>query len=229
MLFGAFSLMQRGGPVMWALLLVSFFALVLFVERALFLHKGQIRTTAFLDGIKNLLRKRRRMEALTVCENTPGPVASVVKAGLLHVDASEEKLRTALQEAALVEIPILERRIGTLAALARVAPLLGMLGTVLGMYRAFHAIGTSEQASYPTFGMLLNGVAQALITTLIGLAIAILCHLAHHFLHGRIRALVQDMEYCGHQLMTFLLRELPAEQAAATDPAPPATPEGKRP
>jgi biopolymer transport protein ExbB len=124
---------------MWVLLALSAVAAVVFVERALYLHRGQIRSTAFLTGIKNILAKRRLIEAITVCEETPGPVAVVVKAALLHHEADESKLRLAVQEAALIELPTLERRMGALAAIAQVAPLLGLLGTVLGMLRTFHA------------------------------------------------------------------------------------------
>ena len=75
-----FSLFAKGGPMMWVLLGLAILTLMLFIERALYLHRGQIRSTEFINGIKNILSKRRIVEALTVCEETPGPVAAVVKA-----------------------------------------------------------------------------------------------------------------------------------------------------
>ncbi len=72
-----FSLFAQGGPMMWLLLAMGIIALMLFVERALFLHRGQIQSTEFIGGIKNILSKRRIVEALTVCEETPGPVATL--------------------------------------------------------------------------------------------------------------------------------------------------------
>jgi biopolymer transport protein ExbB/TolQ len=131
------ELFWLGGPIMWVLLGLSTIGLVLFVERALFLHRGQIRTTQFLEGIKNIVRKRRVVEALTVAEETPGPVAAMVKAGLLHYDEAEERIRGAMTEAALVEIPVLERRLGAIAVIAQTAPVLGLLGTILGMIEAY--------------------------------------------------------------------------------------------
>lgn len=92
--------------MMWVLLALSVVGTLLFIERLLYLHRGQIRSTAFVGGIKNILAKRRLMEALTVCEETPGPVAAVVKSALLHADEDEQKMRLAVQEAALVEIPV---------------------------------------------------------------------------------------------------------------------------
>src|SRR5258708_3917584 len=107
----SYSIFAKGGPVMWLLVLLGLSAIILFIERALFLHRGQIRSTEFLGGIKNLLQKQRLMEALTLCEETPGPVAKVVKAGLRHAMDDEQAMRFAIQEAAIVEIPVLERRI----------------------------------------------------------------------------------------------------------------------
>lgn len=199
-----FSLIERGGSVMWVLLLVSLFGFVIFLERTLFLHRGQIRTSQFLDGIRNLVEKGRRLEALTLCEDMPGPIPGVVKAILMQAGKSEGIMRKAAEEAALVEIPILERRIGVIATIARIAPLLGLLGTVLGMIEAFFGVPLSGSTGYPTFGLLLGGISQALLTTAFGLMIAIMAHVAHHFLHGRVRALVHDMEYTGHNLIQLM-------------------------
>src|SRR5438094_443089 len=125
------SLFAKGGPVMWVLAALALVGLMLFIERTLYLHRGHIRAKAFIEGIKNTLAKRRLVEALTICEETPGPVAAVVKAALLHADDSAETLRFHVQEAGIVELPVLERRLGSIAAIAQVAPLVGLLGTVL--------------------------------------------------------------------------------------------------
>ncbi len=204
-----FSLIERGGPLMWPLLVLSLIGFVFFVERTLYLHKGQIRTNTFVDGIKNLVRKRRLLEALTVCEETPGPVASVVKAALLNHDKSEEKMRGAIRDAALVEIPTLERRVGTIAAIAKVSPMVGLLGTIVALLNAF--VLMQEKGPYANAATFSGDVAQALITTATGLAIAIMAYLAHHFLHGRVRALVHDMEWVGNDIIQFLNRDVPEE------------------
>lgn len=201
----SYSVFAKGGPVMWLLFLVGLAAVVIFVERALYLHRGQIRSTEFLNGIKNLLAKGRLMEALTLCEETPGPVAAVVKAGLRHASDDEQGLRFAVQEAAVTEIPALERRIGALAAIAQIAPLLGLLGTLLGMIRTFWLF--NQGGNYATPAVLSGGMWEALLAAAAGLAVAIPVHLARHFLHGRVRALVHDMEWVGNELMRYLLRE----------------------
>ncbi|MDP2136501.1 MAG: MotA/TolQ/ExbB proton channel family protein [Candidatus Didemnitutus sp.] len=215
-----YSLFAQGGPVMWLLVAVGFVALVVFVERALYLHRGQIRSTEFLNGIKNLLQRDRLMEALTLCEETPGPVAAVVKAGLRHASDDEQGMRFAVQEAALTEIPTLERRIGALAAIAQIAPLLGLLGTLLGMIKTFWLF--NQSGNYATPAVLSGGVWEALLTAAAGIAIAIPVHLARHFLHGRVRALVHDMEWVGNELMRYLLREHRNGAGAGKNDHPPA-------
>ena len=185
------------------ILFMAAIALVLFVERALFLHRGQIRSKAFLDGIKNTLDRRRLVEAVTICEETPGPVAAVVKAALMHAGQSPEKLRHAVQEAAIVEIPSLERRLGSLAAIGQVAPLAGLLGTLFGMVMTFRAF--MQGAEFATASALAGGLWQALIATAASLMLAIPVHLAHHFLSGRVRALSRDMEWAANEIVDYLL------------------------
>ena len=198
-----FSILAQGGPMMIVLLIMAVAGVVLFVERLLFLHRGQIRSASFVDGIKNILAKRRVMEALTVCEETPGPVAAVTKAALLNVHADADKMRFAVQEAGIIEIPALERRLGSIAAIAQIAPLVGLLGTLLGMATTFHAFMTSG-AEYATASALSEGMWRALLVSIGGLTIAIPAHLGHHFLSGRVRAIVSDVEWAGNEIMRFL-------------------------
>jgi biopolymer transport protein ExbB len=212
-----FSLLAQGGPMMIVLLVMAVTGLVLFIERLLFLHRGQIRSTAFLDGIKNILAKRRVIEALTVCEETPGPVAAVVKAALLNVRADSDRMRFAVQEAGIVEIPALERRLGSIAAIAQIAPLVGLLGTLLGMATTFHAF-MSGGSEYATALALSTGMWQALLVSIGGLAIAIPAHLGYHFLSGRVRAIVRDVEWAGNEIMRFLQTEYQGDDLVADDP-----------
>jgi biopolymer transport protein ExbB len=204
--------MEQGGPLMWLLLALSLLGFVFFCERTLYLHRGQTDADSFLSGIKNLVRKRRVIEALTVCEESPGPLPNIVKAALLQHGQPPERMRLAVQDAALVEIPLLERRIGTIAAIARISPLIGLLGTVAAMLTAFeklHAAGSYADAS-----LLAGLMLQGLLTTAVGLAIAAMATLAHHFLHGRLRALVHEMEWAANDIMQFLQSNVPDEGAA---------------
>ena len=207
------NFISQGGPVMYPLLFISLLGFVLFVERSLFLHKGQIGTQDFLSGIKNLVRKKRLVEALTLCEDTPGPMARIMKSALLNYGESRETIRSAIQSAAIVEIPTLERRIGTIAALARVAPLLGFLGTLIAAFQALYSFESFNGDS----GVLSRLLAEALITSASGLAISVMAMLAYHFLSGRVRALVHDFEWVGHDIHEFLSMQSDTELSKFED------------
>jgi biopolymer transport protein ExbB len=210
------SLFTKGGPMMWVLLALALLLLVLCIERTLYLHRGQIRAKAFVDGIKNILAKRRLVEALTVCEETPGPVDAVVKAALLHAEDPADAMRFHVQEAAVIELPALERRLGSIAAVAQLAPLVGLLGTVLGMGATFLAF----EKDYMAASALARGMWQALLSVAGSLMLAIPAHLAHHFLSGRVRAIVRDVEWSANEIMKYLLTEYRS--------APPATGGGEK-
>lgn len=205
-----FSVLSNGGPMLIPLIGLSLVALVFIVERTLFLHRGRIRAAEFLDGVRNNLRHGRLVEALTACEQAPGPVARVVKASLLHTRDGEPRMRAAAEEAALLELPILERRIGSISAIAKLAPLLGMLGTVIALLKAFLTLrSTGHYASADQFS---GDIAGALVTTAAGLGISAVAHLGVHFLNGRVRALVHDIEWAAVASIRFVCHELPAER-----------------
>lgn len=204
--------------MMWVLAVLAVLGVMLFIERTLYLHRGHIRAKAFVDGIKNILAKRRLVEAMTVCEETPGPVAVVVKAALLHADDSAEAMRFHVQEAAVIELPALERRLGSIAAIAQVAPLVGLLGTILGMITTFAAFAQGGDYARPS--MLAAGIWQALLATAGSLMLAIPAHLAYHFLSGRVRAIVRDIEWSGNEIMKYLLTEYRGVPPVADLPEP---------
>ena len=204
--------------MMWVLLALAALGVLLFIERTLFLHRGQIRAKAFVDGIKNTLAKRRLVEALTLCEETPGPVAVVVRAALLHADDPAEVMRFHVQEAGIVELPALERRLGSIAAIAQVAPLVGLLGTVLGMIATFAAFERGGNYAVPS--ALSAGVWQALLATAGSLMIAVPAHLAYHFLSGRVRAIVRDMEWSANEVMKYLLTDYRGVRTTVVEDVP---------
>lgn len=146
-------------------------------------------------------------------------MAAVVKAALLHADDSPEVMRFYVQEAAVVEIPALERRLGSIAAIAQAAPMVGLLGTILGMIATFYAF----EHDYATPSALSKGMWQALLATAASLMLAIPANLAYHFLSSRVRAIVRDVEWAGNEIMKYLLtdyREPPAAEAPAPRPPP---------
>jgi len=184
------------------------------MERVLFLHRNQIRSREFLAGIENTLKKGRLVEALTVCQDTPGPAAAMVKAGLMSFRKSDEEIRESVREAAVVELGPIKRRIGALYAITHVAPIFGLLGTLIGLIDAFSQY--EEQGVYLNAGFLSGSMWQALISTATGLALSAVCILGHHFLVGRINSIVQEMEWLGSELLLSFV-EIKANASISTE------------
>jgi biopolymer transport protein ExbB len=205
-----FSFPFDAGPFVWLLLVLAFLALVFVVERALFLHRGLVLSSDFIEGVRNNLRAGRPLEALAACEESPGPVPRVVKAALLRASSGEEAMRAAATEAALLELPVLERRLGSIAAIGRVAPLLGLAGAIFAGFDLATAL--RDGSVYGSADGLLLVVQGALATAGFAMVIAAGCALGHHFLIGRVRSIVTEMEIAAHSIITFVRHELPEEK-----------------
>jgi len=189
---------------MWPLLILSVIALIVFIERVLYLHRNQIKSREFLSGIENSLSKGRLIEALTVCQETLGPAASMVKAGLLVFRKTNPEIRESVREAAVVELGPIKRRIGVLAAFSHAGPLFGILGTVIGLIDAFTAY--QEDGVYVNAGNLASGAWQALISSATGIALGLVCLLGHHFLVSRVKAVTEEMEWLGQEFMSMIVK-----------------------
>jgi biopolymer transport protein ExbB len=197
------KLMNEGGPVMWIILVCSVLALFIFLTKVFQFHRDEIRVRELLRGLFNVLQRDGIVEALTLCDNTPGPVAKLLSAGILAHQRGDTDIRAAIDDAALEELPKLERHISLLATLSAILPLLGLLGTVLGMLSAFEAIQASEYFSLSAIGAPL---AQALLTTAAGLTAAIPCHIGCNYLIDRVESITLDMEKAALELTGFFDR-----------------------
>src|SRR2546422_5456591 len=134
--------LSNGGPVLWLILISSAVAISVFIERYLHCHRAQINSTEFLNGVRTVLKRDNVVEALSICDATAGPVARLVKTAILNRDFGRERVREALEEAGLTEVPLLEAKLNLLATIAQLAPLLGLLGTELGFIRTFNKMHT---------------------------------------------------------------------------------------
>ncbi len=214
------SLMHLGGILMWPILIGGVIALAVFLNRFLHLHRARIRTDDFLKGIFNILARGNTAEAISICDDTPGPVAHLVRTALQRRDQSEAVLARAVDSAALAELARLERGFGLLATVARVAPILGVFGTVAGMIRTLLVI--QRQSPLVQVGDLAAGIWQALLTTAAGLALALLAWIAYNLLAAKIQAIASDMERAAGDLLAFLAAPPPPAESparpAAEDP-----------
>lgn len=191
--------MEQGGPVMWPLLAFSVLGLAVAIERFFALRKARINVNEFLAKVRKALMVNRSLrDAVKLCEQYQGPVASVMKAGLLKFGQPKEDIEKTIENAALFEMGRLERGLAILATTANVAPLLGFLGTVTGMIGSFDALakqGLSNPAA------VFAGVSEALITTATGLIIAIPIQLLYNYFMTRINKFVRDIETAANMLI----------------------------
>ena len=197
------TLMQQGGPLMWLLLFNAFIAFVIFCERFLYYHRAHINTADFVAGIRNALNHGNTAESLALCDETPGPVAEVIKAGISTRDRRREEIHEAMEDAARIEVARLERRLVVLATIAQITPLIGFLGTVAGLISMFKVM---QATLLPNPGQLAGGVWEALLTTAGGLVVAIPAYVGYNYLVSRMQLLVLDMEKAANEIINLLTR-----------------------
>jgi biopolymer transport protein ExbB len=182
----------NGGLIVWPILTILAFGIAIVIERVIFLLRKRLDTDGFIGNINALVAGRKWDECSKICTNHEDkPVARVVAAGLACYRMRREEMENALQEAILKEVPTMERFLSTLGMLAAIAPLLGLLGTVTGMIDTFHVItlhGTGDPR------MMSGGISEALVTTMLGLSVAIPIMLAHTLLNRAVDNHIGQME-----------------------------------
>jgi biopolymer transport protein ExbB len=201
------ELLRHGGIVIWLLFLTGAVALSVFVERLLHYHREQINSLDFLNGVRTVLKRDNVVEALSICDATPGPVPRLVKTAILSRDRGRDGIREALTEAGLVEVPRLEEKLGLLATIAQIAPIMGFLGTIIGLMEVFQVLQVHGVAA-PT-GALAGGVWKALVNSGAGLAISIPVYAGYNYLVSRVSSIVLDMEKSSAEILNVLAEPRP--------------------
>lgn len=199
------TLLASGGPVIWLILIAAATAAVVFVERALFCHRAQINSAEFLNGVRTVLKRNNVVEAIAICDATAGPVARLVKAAILHREQGRDRVREAVEEAGLIEVPLLEEKLNLLATIAQIAPLLGLFGTLIGFIRVFLQLqesGLYAHLSGP--GSLAAGISESLICATAGIALAIPAHAGYNYLVSRVNKIVLDMERAAAEIVNII-------------------------
>ncbi len=199
-----------GGATMYPLALLMFIACVIFLERFLYLHKGKIRAIEFVAGIKSSLVKNRLLEAITICDESFGPIPRVVKEALVNSEKPSEEMSQAVNSAAINQFTLLSRRISSIALIAKIAPLIGLMGTVLALLGIFHTMG--ESGSYVSAAKMSQYIYEALISSAFGLFISITCWIAYSFLNSKLKALAQDIDWSANEVLLFIIRKMPENE-----------------
>ena len=190
---------------MWPILLCSIFALAIIIERIWYMRKIQIDTRQFLNRILDKMKRHQIKEALEICEVRRNPISRILKAGILKYDRGRQQIKEAIEDAALYEEPHLEKNMTALATIAHISPLLGLLGTVVGLVRCFQVIQAKATTMQPVSpGDLAGGIWEALLTTVAGLVIAIPAFVVYNYLVSRINNFILEMEKASTELVNFL-------------------------
>ena len=195
-------LLAHGTLMTWLLLALSAIVIIVFIERLLHYHRAQINSMEFLNGVRNVLKRENVVEALSICDATPGPVARLVKTAILNRDRGREGVRDALEEAGLLEVPRLEDKLNLLATIAQIAPLMGLLGTVMGFMSMFSEL--QQSGAFATPDRLAGGIWGALISMAGGLAVAIPTYAGYNYLVSRVNSIVLDMEKASTEILNIV-------------------------
>ena len=201
----AWAFIKAGGPIMIPILLCSFFALGIIIEKLIYFVSIRTNVLRLKTKVFGYLKNNKIKEAIQTCESNRSPVAKIMQAGILKFGASKEEIKENMEDASLFEIPKLESRLGALATIAHISPLLGLLGTVTGMTASFHTIQVRAASLNPvTPGDLAGGIGEALLTTVAGLIVAIPTFVAYNYCVNRINHFVLDMERGATELLNFI-------------------------
>lgn len=187
-----FDLIAQGGPIMVALMICSIISLAIIVERLIFLRPSRILQMSKLVEIEVSVKNKDLKLALDWAKKQRSPMLKVANIALLNADKPKAELKSIIEEAGRMEIPVLEKHLSGLHTIAVISPLLGLLGTVLGMIQVFSRI-VEQGAKDPT--VLAGGISQALLTTAAGLTVAIPTLIFFNLISKMIDNLVTKMEY----------------------------------
>jgi len=199
------QILLAGGPVMWPILLCSIFAVAIFFEKIFYLNKTNIDVQNFLNKILEKMKRHEIKEALEICDAAKSPAANILKAGILKYDRPKEQIIQGIGDAFQYEIPHLKKNLTILITLANIAPLLGLLGTALGLVECFQAIQVRSQAyQVVLLGDLAGGIWQALLATISGLVVAIPAFLGYNYIAARVNNFISEMERASTELVNFL-------------------------
>ena len=194
------DLLHKGGWVMIPLFLCSILTLYALIERLITLRRTARAPQRWLTSLHTHLRADDHQAAITLCTKKPYAIAKIVQTGLAQMATNPDNLATTVEHTAQAEVYKLEKNLPLLGTLAGAAPMLGFLGTVLGMIRAFMAIAQATHQISPQH--LSSGIYEAMITTAAGLIVGIAAYLSYNYLQTRIQRATHHIEQATHQFLT---------------------------
>ena len=195
---------EKGGVLMYPIFISSLVAVTIFFERMFYLKGIKTKTKRFVLRLNNLIKKGSINLAISACRKSPTPISQIMLAGLMKYGQSRKEIKEAIEDSANQEIPLLEKHLSTLATIGNITPLLGLLGTVFGMIKAFNVIAVMGVGKPEA---LAGGISEALLTTAFGLSIAIPTIVIYNYLSNRVDKIIREMEMSCVDLLDLLTRE----------------------
>lgn len=196
-----FELFDKGGFLMYPIFFSSLLAIAIFFERMFYLKSVKTSTRKFTERIRDLVRKGNINFAINACRKNFTPISQIILAALLKHGSSRDEIREAIEDTANREVPILERNLPILATIGNIAPLLGLLGTVFGMIKAFQVVSVVGVGNPEA---LAEGISEALLTTAFGLSVAIPTIVAYNYLANRVERQTREMESTCSEILDLL-------------------------
>ncbi len=195
---------EQGGPWMWPILVLSIVVWGITVERFVYLFfKASVNAEVLVGTLQRTILGGELQKAILIASNSPSPLARIVHAGLLKVKGDSDEVQAAMDEAALRELPRVEKRTAYLAMLANVAMLVGLLGTISGMITSFAAVANAEASEKAA--ELAKGIAEAMNCTAFGLITAVPALLFYAILQGKTQSIVDEINEGSLRVVNFVL------------------------
>lgn len=197
-----FDLAVQGGFMMIPIFLLSVIAIYLFFERLMIINKANQNPEQFMNRVKELVLRGDITGAKLLCAQQDSPVGRMIQKGLYRIGSPLKNIEASIENVGKLEIFKLEKNLSSIATIAGAAPMMGFLGTVIGMVEAFIAIAQEEGSVSPK--LLSSGIYTAMITTVAGLIVGIIAYLAYNFLVTRVQKVVHKMEYTSIEFIDLL-------------------------
>jgi len=196
------ELAMKGGWVIAILAVMSIIAVYIFFERFLAINKSSHEEKNFMNNIKEFIHQGRIDSAVTLCRNNTTPISRMIEKGLARIGKPLSDINAAIENVGKLEVSRLEKNIATLATISGTAPMLGFLGTVIGMIRAFYDM--SMAGNNIDIALLSTGIYQAMVTTVAGLIVGIVAYVCYNILVARVEKLVFILEARATEFMDVL-------------------------
>lgn len=196
------ELVKEGGLMMIPIVISSFIAIYIFVERILTINKANKSPDAFISKIKELVLKGDINGAKMACAHFDSPIARMIEKGVTRIGSPLKNIEASIENLAKIELFKLEKNLSVLATISGAAPMMGFLGTVIGMVQAFIAIAQEEGSVSPK--LLSSGIYTAMVTTVAGLIVGIIAYLGYNYLVTRVSKVVHKMEYSSVEFIDLL-------------------------